>query len=67
VLLEVSISQLETDWFKELVIKPVKLSTKKMGMVIQIKRFNAVETARVASLSGLKPLSFPLTRYSYDN
>jgi hypothetical protein len=50
VLLEVSISQLETDWFKELVIKPVKLSTKKMVIATQIKRFNAVKTARVASL-----------------
>ncbi|MDD1421097.1 hypothetical protein MEO40_18590 [Dolichospermum sp. ST_sed1] len=35
-------------------------------MATQIKRFTALKTARAASLSGLKPLSFPLTRYSYE-
>ncbi|MEA5617260.1 type II toxin-antitoxin system RelE/ParE family toxin [Cronbergia sp. UHCC 0137] len=35
-------------------------------MVTQIKRFNAVKTARVDSLSALKCLSFPLTARSYD-
>ena len=54
------------DYSKELVIKPVKLSTKKMVIATQIKRFNAVKTARAASLSALKCLSFSLTARSYE-
>ncbi|MDD1475226.1 hypothetical protein MEO41_28760, partial [Dolichospermum sp. ST_sed4] len=48
--------------------------TPEMGVGFQIPIKNlvsilistAVKTARVATLSGLKPLSFPLTGYSYD-
>jgi hypothetical protein len=44
-----------------------------VGFQIPIKNLvsilisTAVKTARVVSLSGLKPLSFPLTGYSYEN
>jgi hypothetical protein len=34
--------------------------------LVSILIFTAVKTARVASLSGLKTLSFPLTARSYD-
>ena len=43
-----------------------------VGFQIPIKNLvsilisTAVKTARVVSLSGLKPLSFPLTGYSYE-
>ncbi|MDD1441931.1 hypothetical protein MEO93_16520, partial [Dolichospermum sp. ST_sed3] len=42
------------------------MSIKKTVLATQIERFNAFITARVASLSGLKPLSFPLTARFYD-
>jgi hypothetical protein len=35
-------------------------------IMVNIENATAVKTARVASLSGLKPLSFPLTARSYD-
>jgi len=31
-----------------------------------MERFTAVKTARAVSLSGLKPLSFPLTEFFYE-
>ncbi len=37
-----------------------------MVIATQIKRLNAVKTARAASLSALKCLSFSLTARSYD-
>jgi Na+-transporting NADH:ubiquinone oxidoreductase subunit NqrE len=43
-----------------------------VGFQIPIKNLvsilisTAVKTARVVSLSGLKPVSFPLTEYSYE-
>jgi len=66
-LLAVSIFLLRKSWFKVLVIETVFVSIKKTVLATQIERFNAVKTARVASLSGLKPLSFPLTASFYDD
>jgi hypothetical protein len=55
----------------DVVIVPLKVHYKStpnsaVSWRVNKKIFNAVQTARVASLSGLKTLDFPYTTYPYE-